>query len=153
MSAPGPAPADRLCTGVLVDLTVPARAARLQAIRVTVDWAAGEAGFGQIARDSLVLAVDEACQNVVRHGYGGDCDAPLRVRAELRGDAFVVWVLDAAPPVDPARIRPRALDDPRPGGLGSRLMREVLDEIVYEETGAEKGNILRLAKRLEGDSG
>jgi anti-sigma regulatory factor (Ser/Thr protein kinase) len=145
-------PVDGLHAGVLVELTVPARADRLQLIRLTVDWAAGEAGFGQSMRENLVLAVDEACQNVVRHGYGGDSDAPLRIRAELSGDALVLRVIDAAPPVDPLRIRSRAPGDPRPGGLGTRLMRELLDEVAYEETGADQGNVLRLVKRLKGGS-
>ena len=153
MSGSAPALADGLHAGVLVDLTVPARAMRLQVIRLTVDWAAGEAGFGQTARENVVLAVDEACQNVIRHGYGGDSDALLRVRAELGGDALVVRVIDAAPPVDPARIRSRPPGEPGPGGHGARLMREVLDEVVYEETGRETGNVLRLAKRLEGGRG
>ena len=152
MSRPQPPPAEGLHAGVLVDVTVPARASRLQLIRLTVDWSAGEARFGQTARDSLILAVDEACQNVIRHAYGGDSDAPLRVRAELSGDSLVVYVADAAPPLDPARVRPRPLDELRPGGLGSRLMRELLDEVGYEPSENGEGNVLRLVKRLEGGS-
>jgi len=142
--------ADGLHAGVLVDLTVPARATRLQVIRLAVDWAAGEAGFGQTARENVVMAVDEACQNVIRHGYAGDSDALLRVRAELGGDALVVRVVDAAPPVDPSQIRSRPPGEPGPGGHGVRLMRELLDEVVYERTGRQIGNVLRLTKRLEG---
>ena len=152
MSRLKPPPADGLHAGVLVDVTVPARASRLQLIRLTVDWAAGEARFGQTARDSLTLAVDEACQNVIRHAYGGDSDAPLRVRAELSGDSLVVYVADAAPPLDPSRVRPRPLDELRPGGLGSRLMREVVDEVAHEAGENGEGNVLRLVKRLEGES-
>ena len=152
MSRLKPPPADGLHAGVLMDFTVPARASRLQLIRLTVDWAAGEARFGQTARDSLTLAVDEACQNVIRHAYGGDSDAPLRVRAELSGDSLVVYVADAAPPLDPSRVRPRPLDELRPGGLGSRLMREVVDEVAHEAGENGEGNVLRLVKRLEGES-
>jgi anti-sigma regulatory factor (Ser/Thr protein kinase) len=153
VSGHAPALADRLHAGVLADLTVPARAARLQVIRLTVDWAAGEAGFAQTARENLVLAVDEACQNVIRHAYGGDSDAHLRVRAELGGDALVFRVIDGAPPVDPARIRSRPPGEPGAGGHGVRLMRELLDEVVYEEAGSGIGNVLRLVKRLEGATG
>lgn len=144
--------------GVLFDLTVPARADRLQVIRRTVDWAAEQAGFGQADREVLALAVDEGGQNVIRHAYGGDCDAPFRVRASLSEAALIFRLIDAAPPVDPDRIHPRPLDaappsepapgDLKPGGLGTRLMREVLDEIVYED--APAGNVLRLVKLLRG---
>jgi sigma-B regulation protein RsbU (phosphoserine phosphatase) len=151
VSAPGTPEAGPLHAGVLADLTVPARAGRLQLIRRTVDWAAGEAGFAQAGREALVLAVDEACQNVIRHGYGGDGDGPLRVRIDLERDTLAVRVIDAAPPVDPARVGPAPRRGLRPGGLGTRLMRDVLDGIGYEDTAAETGNVLRLTKRLEGD--
>lgn len=146
-AAVGPAAVDR---DLLFDLTVPARADRLQMIRGTVEWAAHTAGFAPSERDGVVLAVDEACQNVIRHGYGGDSQAPLRVRAGLSEGALVVRVIDAAPAVDPRRIRPRALDDLRPGGLGTRLISQMLDEAVYEDPPQGTGNVLRLVKRLEG---
>ena len=134
MRESAPALADELHAGVLVDLTVPARANRLQVIRLTVDWASGEAGFGQTARENVVLAVDEACQNVIRHGYGGDSDALLRVRAELGGDALVVRVIDVAPAVESLPGVTRfAVDEP-----GS------LDDVLAH---------LDAARRLEGVAG
>lgn len=139
----GGAPAGRL-----FELTVPARPACLKLVRAAVAWAAEEAGADAAWRDDLVMAVDEACQNVIRHGYGGPCDRPLVLRADRAGDRLTVRVIDAAPPVDPASVRPRPLDDLRPGGLGTRLMREVLDEVAYETPPAGGGNVLRLSRRL-----
>jgi sigma-B regulation protein RsbU (phosphoserine phosphatase) len=138
---------------LLFELTVPAQAGRLKLVRAALRQAAADLDWPDDAAQDLVLAVDEACQNVVRHAYGGTGEGPLTVRACGDAARITVRLIDAAPTVDPATIRPRALDDLRPGGLGTRLMRELVDEIAFETPDAasqgphEGGNVLRLTKR------
>lgn len=152
-AAPDPSPAAAPDQPLLFELTVPAQAGRLKLIRDTLRQAAADLDWPDDAAQDLVLAVDEACQNVVRHAYGGSGEGPLTVRATGDAARITVRLIDSAPTVDPATIRPRALDELRPGGLGTRLMRELVDEIAFETPGAgsgaphEGGNVLRLTKR------
>jgi len=62
----------------------------------------------------VVSAVDEACQNIIRHGYGGNGEIVLEIRRNGPRQ-LEVQLIDFAPPVDLAKIRPRCLDDVRPG--------------------------------------
>lgn len=67
--------------GSICALTVPARADSLKLVRRAVDQAAASVGFAKEQCQDLVLAVDEACQNVVRHAYNnseGDMDIDIR---------------------------------------------------------------------------
>jgi anti-sigma regulatory factor (Ser/Thr protein kinase) len=53
---------------------------------------------------------------------------------------------DEARQVDPSKIKSRDLDEIRPGGLGVHIIREVMDEAVYERRD-RVGMRLTLVKR------
>lgn len=136
---------------VLATLRLPGRADSLRLVRALVREAALGRGAGAEWANDLVLAVDEACQNVVRHGYGDGArvgDLVIELAADAEG--LCVRVTDFAPPVDPAKIRGRDLADVRPGGLGLHLMRSLTDECAWEAPPPGAGNVLRLCKRWPG---
>jgi anti-sigma regulatory factor (Ser/Thr protein kinase) len=119
---------------------------------VVREAALSRGGNAEWAHD-LVLAVDEACQNVVRHGYaeaGLTGDLLVEVAADPEG--LCVHVTDFAKPLDPATIRSRDLNDVRPGGLGVFLMRTLTDECVWEPPPPGAGNVLRLRKLLPAEA-
>ena len=97
--------------------------------------------------EDCVMAVDEACQNIIRHGYCGAA-GDILLEIERVGDELVVSLTDFAPRVDPERVKPRALDDLRPGGLGTHLMRQVMDRVEFAEPPPGCGNLLRMVKRI-----
>ena len=109
-----------------------------------------EEGCGQIA-----LALDEALCNVMRHGYSGQNDRPIWIsvwpeNGDVRGIRIVVE--DEAKQVDPTVIKSRDLADVRPGGLGVHIIKEIMDEVVYEHR-TPKGMRLSLKKCCESPSG
>lgn len=150
MSSPGPAepPAPREAGDRLFELEVPARPSLLKLVRAAVAEAAREAGCAPDSVYDLVTAVDEACQNVIRHTYGGDPEGRLILRFHRLEDRVVVGLIDFGPPVDPEHIRPRPLHQLRPGGLGTRLIQECVDEAAYDSPPEGAGNLLRLVKRI-----
>ena len=133
--------------GRLLQHTFAAEPEALHAVREHVSRACEEAGCGPSCSQDVVLAVDEACQNVIRHAYGG---APGEIVLEIArdGDRLVVYLRDFADPVDPERIRPRALDDVRPGGLGTHFIQELMDEHEFLAPESGTGNLLRMKKRI-----
>lgn len=147
-------PTDDLLAGPreLATLSVAAVAESLKMVRRVVESAAVSCGLGKETTQDIVLAVDEACQNVVRHAYR-DANGGEMVIAIVRdqGD-FVIKIRDFAPKVDLEKIHPRALDDIRPGGLGTHFIAEVMDSVEYshptEGPDQEKGNLLVLKKAL-----
>lgn len=133
-----------------LDRRFPARPDRLCDIRRAVAETAGSLGCPEPLVHDVVLAVDEACQNIIRHAYGGH-DGDIQVQLECRDRRLVVRLIDFAAPVDVARIAPRPLDDLRPGGLGTHFMRAVMDEVAFVPPPAGAGNMLQMVKRI-GDS-
>lgn len=132
---------------LLAAATFPAAAEHLRDIRDAVRGAARRCGFPERTVGDLVLVVDEACQNIIRHAYGGAAgDIVLEIR-RVAG-ALVVVLRDFADPVDPAAIRPRSLDDLRPGGLGTYFINEIMDEVTYTAPPNGRGNLLRMTKRI-----
>ena len=129
-------------------LRMEARVDQLRRIREAVRDAVESCGCsGECAAD-VVMAVDEACQNVIRHAYGDDPGGPIELEIEHCGEDLVVSLRDFAPEVDPNQVKPRDLEEIRPGGLGTHLIREVMDsaEFIRPESGG--GNLLRMVKRI-----
>ena len=134
--------------GSLCAMTVPARAASLKMVRRAVDQAAEACGFNKEQCQDLVLAVDEACQNVIRHAYGEMQDGDMVLDIRRDAGTFVILIRDFAPPVDVEQIKPRNLDDVRPGGLGVHFIREVMDDVEHLPPPDGQGNLLRLKKAI-----
>lgn len=141
-----PAPFD---PALLAHLRVPAVASSLRIIRRVVRESALLAGAPEAWADDLVLAVDEACQNVVRHGYAGAAgDVLVTLARTAERDGIVAEILDYAPPVDPALVRGRDLDDVRPGGLGVHLIEALCEESGFAKAPEGAGNLFRMVKRF-----
>jgi sigma-B regulation protein RsbU (phosphoserine phosphatase) len=130
-------------------LRVPARADRLKLIRAATEQSARYFTANEPWIFDLKMAVDEACQNVIRHAYGGDENAGDIVVDFLRqNDAMIVHIMDFAEPVDPAKIKPRDLSEVRPGGLGVHLIKSVCDDAQFVPPPPGVGNLFKLTKRL-----
>ena len=144
-------------------LHVPAHPSSLSAIRAHVRAHAHAMGADEAWIADLVLVVDEACQNIIRHGYHcpdpaaaprDGCPIVVETAEEVedlaRGvrRALIVRLTDFAAPVDEAKIKARDLDDLRPGGLGVHFIRSLTDECSWVAPPAGAGNVLRLVKRL-----
>lgn len=132
----------------LARFSLPARPDRLKLARRMIGEAADLAGLTEGKKADLVLAVDEAMQNIIRHAYKGPTDKPIDIDLALEDGCLVARVTDYAPPVDVSRIRPRALDDIRPGGLGTYFIQSVLDGHEFETPPPGAGNRLKLSLKI-----
>lgn len=131
-----------------VSLTVPSHPRYLYIIRSMIYPLALDAGFGKKGARHIVLAVDEACTNIIRYAYGGDHDKTITITVLDDADRFVVTLRDFGRKADRASIAPRALEDVRPGGLGTHFMAAVFEGVRYD-TSCEQGTLLTLEKRKQ----
>lgn len=106
----------------------PACAKALQGMRHALDAALLTQGVEQDLRAALVLAVDEACANVIRHAYRPECEGEIELCVSQTDGGIRLVIVDNAPAVDPARVRPRDLDECRPGGLGVCFIDALMDD-------------------------
>jgi len=121
------------------------------AFRTFVEDACRRVGADETVCFDLKLAVDEACSNLVVHGYKGREPGPIAVTFALNGDEIVITISDHAPPFNPEDAPIPQLDAPagerRPGGLGWHLIKQIADRLEYEFD-AEKGNRLTMVKKF-----
>ena len=134
---------------LLLDQRFAARLEILKTIRASVLAAARSCGFGESVARDIVLAVDEACKNVIVHAYQGKEAGDIALAIFRCEGGIVLHLRDYAPLVDPARVTPRDLADVRPGKLGTHFIRAIMDSADLEPAPDGRGNLLRLAKRLE----
>ncbi len=128
----------------------------LEALRGLVRGFAQSCGLSSDRVDEIVLAVDEACCNSIRHSYDSN---PARsfVLAMGATDHYIEFELrDSGKPaprdrVAPPRNTPPNRRDLNPGGLGIRLIYRVFDTTVFEP-GRTRGNrVLMRARRNRAD--
>ena len=119
----------------------------LREIRAAVQQVTEDCGAPTPCANDIVLAVDEACQNIIRHAYSGE-PGDIVLRIERSADDLVISLIDFAPEVDVNEVRGRELDDVKPGGLGTHFIREVMDRVEFVEAPPDCGNMLRMVKRI-----
>ena len=128
-------------------LTIPAEADRLKLMRPALGAAARAAGFSEDEIADLELAASEAVENIILHAYGEGHPGDITLAVHRLDDGLMLRIRDFAPKVDQAMIRPRPLDEVRPGGLGTHFIRAVMDDANFIPLPDGEGNLLELVKR------
>jgi anti-anti-sigma factor len=119
---------------------------KLKEVRQQVLEATQSAGFDDPLQGRIVLAVDEAITNIIRHGYHGAADKEIQIALFNDEDALRISIRDFADKPDVSKIASRDLKDVRPGGLGCHFIREIMDEVEYDVTTHKIGTELKLVK-------
>jgi anti-sigma regulatory factor (Ser/Thr protein kinase) len=128
-----------------------ARLTDLARIRAFLRHATVDLGADPHALADILIAVNEAAANVLRHGYKGPGWIEVDVDRDAATGALVIHLRDEAPLFDPTQHptpdREAALERRRPGGFGVHLARESVDRLSWHaRPGA--GNELTFLKEL-----
>jgi len=121
-------------------------------IRSAIERLAEVVGFAAEDTHAIILAVDEALTNIIRHAYGGKHGKSIHVscnRVEHRVDGktlkgLEIKLLDAGKAMNLRDIPERPLSEVRPGGLGLHFIRQCMHRVEYRRTRGK--NHLRLVK-------
>ena len=105
-----------------------ARLAELRRVSAFLEGFCGEIHLARNRCLRLNVVLEELFINSVKHGYRGDCDAPVWVTLDSQPDAVQVTFEDTAPPFNPFAYR---VQMGRIGGLGVLLTRELAAERDY----------------------
>ena len=132
----------------LLDIAFPARPEELANMRRRCHEALQRIGVNEQLAGALILAIDEAAANVIRHAYGGACGSRVELRMVHREDHLNIELRDFAPCIDPAAVKAKKLGECRAGGLGVALIDEIMDGWELQPAPDGKGNRLRMWKRL-----
>ena len=101
-------------------------------------------------REELVLAIAEAAQNIVKHAYKDFPNTQDRmvVRISCKDEVLEISFFDKGKPVEESKVKHRAIDDIKPGGLGTFFIQEIMDSIKFEPGKKPWINNLVLTKQL-----
>ena len=102
-------------------------------------------GFNEEDEARIIMALDEACTNIIRHAHEGFVK-PVRLEMKWLKDRLRFVLRDYGRPFDPLRIPSQDIQFTTPGGLGVFIIREVFDLVEY--TPQVRGTRLTLEKRL-----
>jgi len=128
-----------------VVLSVPSHPKYLYVIRSTLYPLVLDAGFGKKEASKIILAVDEACSNIIKYAYEGDHTKKITLTVTVDAGRIAIQLKDTGKQVDVSTIAPRKLDEVRPGGLGTHFMGTVFDTVEYDTTQGT-GTVLTLVK-------
>ena len=116
-------------------IQVSASTDQLAIIRSFVRENVERAGFSDFEENNIVLAVDEACANLIQHAYHDDSSYSINIRIILEGQLIRVEISDTAAPFDPGKAplpdMQQYFAENRHHGLGILLMTRVMDKIEY----------------------
>lgn len=123
-------------------------------VRATLQCASELVQLPEAESRAVVRSVDEALANVIRHAYKGVGGLPIEVtcwrlladRRTKKPRGLRIDLTDSGVPFDPKKLRGRALDDLRPGGLGLHFMKRSMDVVEFRRKNGR--NFLRMVKYL-----
>ncbi|MCW8936244.1 MAG: ATP-binding protein [Gammaproteobacteria bacterium] len=98
--------------------------------------------------ECLVIAINEACMNVMQHAYNNRQDEEIIIEFWKDNEDLVIKIFDFAEEVEIEKIKSRDLEDIRPGGLGVHFINQSMDCVEYKHISNEKGNVLEMRKNL-----
>lgn len=128
-----------------VEMTFDSDPALLCIIRAAVSQMCQVAGFNKRTTSKIVLALDEACSNIIRHAYQKETKHKIKLFMKIDKEKIEFTLLDKGIPIDIGKIKSRELDEIRPGGLGVYLIKTVMDFTDWSHDKAS-GNRLYMYK-------
>lgn len=113
--------------------TFPSQTKSLSRARQFVEKLALAHGLDDRKTGAVLLAVTEAAANIIKHTYKMDPGGKIRIGVGRAAGQLSVHIRDWGARQDPGSFVSRELDDVRPGGLGLRYIREVMDVVEFED--------------------
>jgi serine/threonine-protein kinase RsbW len=133
------------------ELKVTSKTENLSLIREFIQSAAVQVGMQPGITEDVMLAVDEACTNIIKHAYESFPDGEILLRLKYSDHKFTITIIDYG-----HSFHPEDVPDPdlqkyyrqhRVGGLGMYLMKTLMDEVKYSSIPG-KYNQVYLMKHL-----
>lgn len=132
-------------------LIVKSRTENLSRIRDFVSAFALEAGIAPDIAENIILAVDEACTNIIRHAYKSYPDGDLIIKLKFSHSKFLISIIDYgksfAPETVPEPDLQKYYRQRKVGGLGMYLMKTLMDDVKYISIPGKHNQVL-LSKNI-----
>ena len=133
------------------ELRVKSKTENLSVIRDFVSSNARSAGIPEATVENIILAVDEACTNIIKHAYKLSPEGEIIIKIDYDEEKFTVTIIDYGKSFEPDRVPLPDLQkyyrEHRVGGLGMYLMKSLMDNVEYITVPGEYNKVL-LSKNI-----
>jgi len=128
------------------ELLVKSTTDNLAAIRDFVKSAANQSGFSEDSTGKIILAVDEACTNIIKHAYKYSPEGNILIKVKFNDPKFSISITDDGSHFDPNKVPEPDLREyykqKRVGGLGMFLIKKLMDEVNYSTLSGNKNQVI-----------
>jgi anti-sigma regulatory factor (Ser/Thr protein kinase) len=104
-----------------------------------------EAGFSEADVYDVELATNEACTNIIEHGYTEISDGKIECLVEVDAKGVTVVLRDWGTPFDASDVPDKDFDVPLqdlgPRGAGLRLMRGTMDDVEFAQLPGDENRL------------
>jgi anti-sigma regulatory factor (Ser/Thr protein kinase) len=118
----------------------------LPVVRGAIGPLAAVIGWDETECRAITLALDEALANVIRHAYHNCTDGLIELECRESADGLEIILLDNGSAPDRSKICAHEMGCDQPGGLGTHIIKKVMDSVSYEVS--PQGNRFVASKRL-----
>ena len=133
------------------ELRVKSKTENLSLIRDFVSEKALDAGLPVTAVEKIMLAVDEACTNIIKHAYKSSPEGEIILNVEYDDEKFTITIIDYGKSFNPESIPQPDLQkyyrEHKVGGLGIYLMKSLMDDVKYTSIPGKYNQVL-LSKNI-----
>jgi len=132
-------------------LKIKSRTKNLSLIRNFISEKAAAVNFGSKDIADIILAVDEACTNIIKHAYNSDPEGKINISIEAEAGKFTITIEDYGHSFNPDKVPvpdlQRYHNEKKVGGLGIYLMKALMDEVKYVSVPGKYNRVI-LSKNL-----
>ncbi len=118
----------------------------LSKIRTFTRKHAAGSGFDEDTVSKIILAVDEACTNIVKHAYHYFPQGEITINIKSNKSKFKITITDSGSKFNPNEIEEPNLREyhkqKKVGGLGMFLMKKLMDEVNYHTLTKDRNQVV-----------
>ena len=133
------------------EIAIPAQMSYMGQVRDFIEHIGTKYKYSDKIINSYKLVIEEACTNIIRHGYRDIKGGEISIKAIVRQQSLTIVIIDQGISYDPRQAQTPDLEKyiqiGKKGGLGIFMMRKLMDDVQYNIT--SRGNELRLTKQRE----
>lgn len=130
----------------------PSSTKNLARLRQFVELKAVDFGFDESSINQIVLSVDEACTNIIKHAHKYDDKKTIEVEIKTDGGQFMIIIKYKGKGFDPNELSLPDMKDYfnnfKVGGLGVPIMKKFMNKIEFVHNNSDY-NFLTLIKSLQ----
>lgn len=137
---------NKLTNTFFEELSVKSTTDNLAEIRGFTKNAALLCGFSDDAVGKIILAVDEACTNIIKHAYKYSPLGNINISIKFADNKFEIAITDEGIHFNPDNIPEPDIKEyykqKKVGGLGVYLIKKLMDEVKYSTTSGNKNKVV-----------